>query len=258
MTKLERSFEIEGRADLEVVIAAGKVSVAEAAGGTVDVVVAGSDRALETIEIEQLGRTVVVRQRASGRLPFTPSTDVTVEMPAGGRVSIKTASGDVRVSVPLDELFVKVAASDVRVGIVHGSCTVKSASGGVALERAGDAQLASASGDIRVDRVDTDLAATTASGDITVGSFGRTAILKTASGEIVVDRFEAADLDTKSMSGSIRVGLPPGLEVDADLQSLSGSIRNELGEPSGPRFGRAHLRAKTLSGDIVLRSVAAG
>lgn len=257
MTKLERTFNVEGEPELEVVIAAGQVIVGESSNGTIGVTVSGSERALETIEIEQLGRSVVVRQRSSGRRMFSRSTDVTVEMPPGGEASIKSATGDVRVAVLLSELQVRVAAGDVRVATVAGTCMIKSASGSVSVDHVGEAQLASASGDIRVVRVDTDVTATTLSGDVFLGSFGKNAVLKTASGDIVAERLDGIELNAQSMSGTIRVGLPPGLDVEAYLQSLSGSIRNELVQ-GGERPGRhAHLHAKTVSGDIILRSVPA-
>jgi DUF4097 and DUF4098 domain-containing protein YvlB len=259
MTKLERTFTIQGSPELEVSIAAGSVTVGESAGDSVMVSVSGSEAVLDTVEIEQLGRTVVVRQQTSGRrlFAFARSIDVVVEMPAGGDAAIKTAAGDVRTSLVLTDLQVKVASGDVRVARVTGTCVVKSASGSVVVDHAGEAQLGSASGDIRVERVDSDLTASTASGDIAIGSFGKSATLKTASGDIVVDRLDGAELDVKSMSGNVRVGLPPGLQVEAKLQSLSGSIRNELDEPSGERGRHAYLRAKTVSGDIVLRSAPA-
>jgi DUF4097 and DUF4098 domain-containing protein YvlB len=257
MTKLERSFRIEGSAELEVSIAAGQVIVGESTSGQVEVTVSGSERALELIEIEQLGRTVVVRQRGSGRRLFSRSTDVNVEMPSGGDVMIKTAAGDVRIAVPVDELQVKVAAGDVRVGSVARNCIVKSASGAVVVDHAGEADLSSASGAIKVGRVDGEVSATTASGDVSLGSFGKSALLKTASGDIVVEQLSGAELNIRSMSGTLKIGLPPGLEVDAQLQSLSGSIRNELGDSATPSGRRATLFAKTVSGDIVLRSAVA-
>lgn len=254
MTKLERSFEVDSAVQVEVSIAAGQVTIGESDRGSVDVTVSGSDRALEQIEIEQVGGTVVVRERGSGRRLFSRSTDVTVQMPPNGQAFVKTAAGDVRIAVPLDELQVKVAAGDVRVGAATGLCNVKSASGSVVVERAREAYLSSASGDIRVGRIDSEITANTASGDVSLGSFGNTAALKTASGDIVVEQLSGVELNAKSMSGSIKVGLPPGLEVEAQLQSLSGSIRNELDEPSGG-FGRhAYFYAKTVSGDIILRS----
>lgn len=253
MTKLERSFDVEGAPEIDLSIPAGDIVLRERQGSTVEVVLSGSDRALEGIEIEQYGRSVVVRHRGSRKRLILRHTDVTVEMPPNGQARVKTASGDVKVSVPLAECDIRVAAGEVRVATVSGSCNVRSASGEVIIDHAGEVRVVAASGDIRIDGVATDVDASTASGSIAVGSFGENAVLKSASGDVTVDRFDGVDLNAKSLSGHIRIGIPAGLEIEANLQSMSGSVRNELSPAGASPRKRVHLYAKTLSGDITLR-----
>ena len=61
----------------------------------------------------------------------------------------------------------------------------------------------------------------------------------------------------KGASGDVRVGIPSGLPVWTDLSTVSGSIRSSLEGAGQPAEGQDHveLRAKTVSGDIVLTQI---
>jgi len=252
MTQLERSFEVKGRPQLEVTIPAGHVVIRE--DSSVTITVTGSDRALDAIEIEQFGSMVSVRMTRSGRRMFMRNTDVSVGLPAGADILIKTGSGDVEIGVAINDLEVKVGSGDVRVSAPVADALIKSASGHIVVDQVGMAQVTAASGDIRIDKANRDVVASTASGDVVLGSFDRDATLKSASGDLSVGVVDGDELNAKTMSGNIRIGLPTGLSVDATLQSYSGSIRNELEPADGDVTRSARIRAKTLSGDIVLRS----
>lgn len=251
--KMERSFAVGEIAEVEVNIPAGDIALRSGEPHKVDVVVSGSERALESLEIDEAGGAIVVFSRGANRRFVSRGVDVTISMPPGGVASLKTSAGDVDVRVPLERLTVKLAAGDVRAGDVAGLAEVKSASGDVSIDRAGEVRVSTASGDIKIGVVDGDVTAHTASGDVAVGVFGREADLKSASGDLSIDRVDGSDVRAKTMAGSVILGLPSGLEVEADITSMTGSIRSEL-TPSGLPGGRAvRLQVKTLSGNVVLR-----
>jgi hypothetical protein len=61
------------------------------------------------------------------------------------------------------------------------------------------------------------------------------------------------------VSGDVRAGLRPGLDVWLDIRSISGRIRSGLIPADGPRSdagGLVELRAHTVSGDITLERIA--
>lgn len=252
--KLERTFQVEDRPEIDVAIPAGDIIVREGRPGQIDVVVSGSERGLESIEIDEAGGIVTVLSRGPNRRFLSRGVDVAIAMPSGGVAALKTSSGDVHVRVPVERLTVKLASGDVRAEHVEGTAEVKSASGDVTIGRAGEARVSTASGDIKIGRVAEDVTAHTASGNIAVAVFGREANLKSASGDLSVDRVDGIEVRAKTMAGTVTLGLPPGLEVDADLLSMSGTIRNEV-TPSGVAPERSvRLNVKTLSGNVVLRS----
>ena len=49
----------------------------------------------------------------------------------------------------------------------------------------------------------------------------------------------------------MRIGLPPGLTLDVDLNTVSGDIRSDF-PPENGEGATARLRVKTISGDVVL------
>jgi len=75
----------------------------------------------------------------------------------------------------------------------------------------------------------------------------------TASGDLDIERFEGSELELKSASGSMRIGLPKGTKVALDASSLSGDIRLPERAPyGGAGKDRRQVRAKlrTISGNI--------
>jgi hypothetical protein len=55
------------------------------------------------------------------------------------------------------------------------------------------------------------------------------------------------------MSGDVVIGLAPGMLIDADIATVSGSLRNDVAPSDGEATRPATLRIKTMSGDITLR-----
>ena len=68
---------------------------------------------------------------------------------------------------------------------------------------------------------------TTASGDAVVSSVNGTARLRTASGDVRIRRYDGEDLLGKTSAGDLTGWIPAKRRIDVDLQSLSGSLRNQ-------------------------------
>jgi DUF4097 and DUF4098 domain-containing protein YvlB len=253
--KREESFEVGDRAELVVVVASANLVVKEGEPGQVDVVLEGNESALDRFDITHTGDLVSIRVRKEGGGRwFQSSVSITVTLPPGSDADLRTASGDILGSVDAGTLIVATASGDVRFGDVAKRAKIKSASGDIAIgDVNGDFDAASASGDVRVGAVAGDLSVNTASGDLSVGEVGGRVVAKSASGDTSIHRFSGSSLNVKSMSGDVAVGLAPGMSVEANLTTLSGSLRNEI-TPSGEEPTKeATLRIKTMSGDITLR-----
>jgi DUF4097 and DUF4098 domain-containing protein YvlB len=253
--KREEHFEVGERPELVIAAASSEVVVREGEPGRIDVVLEGSEAGLAAFDITHAGDLVSIRLRKDGgRRWLQPSVDISVTVPAGTDIDVKTASGDIYGSVDARSLSIASASGDVRFGPLARRAKIKTASGDVALDEvSGDLEGASASGDFSVDSVAGDLSVSTASGDLVIGEAGGRTLVKTASGDVRITLFDGPALNVVSMSGDVVVGLGPGMSLDANIKSLSGEFINNV-TPSGTKPTKeASLRIKTMSGDITLR-----
>lgn len=187
----------------------------------------------------------------------TGSADVTVEGEAG-RVAIKSGSGDVRVQTARGAALVETGSGDIQVDHAQDALRVKSGSGDVELAHGGgQVAVSTGSGDVQIGTCESAAVVKTGSGDLRVGEAYDDVSLATGSGDFVIDHVHRGRLSAKGASGDIRVGIPSGLPVWTDLSTVSGSIRSSLEGAGQPAEGQDHveLRAKTVSGDIVLTQI---
>ncbi len=253
---IEQTFEIGSSPRLIAEIGSGSLEISQGPGHTIAVhIEGGRDRA---VEVAQSGDTVSIRRpREQGWASRGASTRVRAEVPAGTSVSVTTASGKVASSAQLGEVSIDSASGDIALGEVEAA-KIKTASGDVAIRAVnGEATLRTASGDVRIGNAFSRLEVTTASGSVDVATAGESVASSASSGDLTIARFEGSDLDLRSVSGNIRVGIPQGTRVALDARSLSGVIRlPERAPQAGGGSGRS-VRAgiRTVSGDIEIRRV---
>lgn len=251
MSERNEAFEVGDRVRVEATTTAGEIVVGEGTEGSVAVRVSGS-RA-DDFRIEQRGDVIVVAPERGMRRWFG-GADIDVEVPAGATLDLRTTSGDIIVTVAVAEMAATVASGDVRAGAVGRTAIIHSASGDVFVDEIGErAEVTTASGAVRIGGVGRDLAVTSAGGDVWVDHIGESATVKTASGNVSIGRFDGGDLRVATLSGDVRLGVPPRRLLDLDLSTLSGDLRNRLPEGEGGEPERSVvLRLKTVSGDVTL------
>lgn len=252
MTDRREVFEVGSRPQIDIKLPAGDVQVLEGAAGRVEVELSG--RGVDRFIVEQVGDIIRVAPERDRNLRFA-SHDLVVRAPAGSVVYGRIASADVLIDVALSELDLKTASGEVRVRDISGDATIASGSGDVVVGHVtGRLRVATASGDVRVDAVDGGADINAAAGDIIVDRSDGDLNLKSASGDVVVGNCCGDDVSCKSMSGDVRIGFPAGRTLDLDVQTLSGDLRSEFdaSTAAGESTGTSYVRAKTISGDIVL------
>jgi DUF4097 and DUF4098 domain-containing protein YvlB len=172
------------------------------------------------------------------------------------------------------DLDVRTKSADLKARGQYGAVEVKTASGDVSVEQAGDLRAKTASGDVHVDRVDGTLDVHSASGDVHSGSVARDANVQLVSGDVFIreaggsvsantvsgdQRFEAVTqgrMELRAISGDISVGIRQGARLFVDANTVSGSTSSEfeLGDaPAGeaaPEGLLVEVFAKTVSGDV--------
>ncbi len=272
----QHHFETHEPVDLFVEIGKGSVDITatETTESRVDI----SGRDADQVVVEQSGRRISVvapRQRA-GFFGGDSRLDVTITVPLGSDLAARTGSADVTVSGPVGTTQVKTGSGDVRTEDLTGPALVETGSGDVDIQVANaELRVKSGSGHVRVRHAESAVAASTGSGDVEIGTSNGPAAVKTGSGDLkVIDANTDVSLVTgsgdllvgtarrgrftmKGASGDVHIGIPAGLPVWTDISTLSGSIRSDLESAGEPAEGADHveLRAKTVSGDIVLTQV---
>jgi hypothetical protein len=236
-------------------LGAGFVELHEGAAGAITVDISGPEAA--RFQITQHGDRITIQPEAalSGLLR---RHDVRIRVPAGAAsLQAQVASADFRADVDMRGLDLTAASGNVTLRRVAGDVQIRLASGDLDAERiGGDLGVVSASGDVQVDTVGGAATVTTASGSVRIGHVAGPLSVKTASGDLDVERFAGVELDCKTLSGDVRVGLEAGRHADVDLESFTGSIRNAFDvqtQTAGASAANVHVRVRTMSGDIVLR-----
>jgi DUF4097 and DUF4098 domain-containing protein YvlB len=181
--------------------------------------------------------------------------NISVTVPVGSRLVVKTASADLHCHGELGGLAVVTASGDITADQVDGDATVQTASGDVNIGAvSGQLSVKGSSSDLSVEHVDR-LMASTASGDMTVGTLTGQLIARSASGDVRVVDAAGSQVSVTTVSGEIEVAVRPGTALKLELFSRSGSVRSQLQVEELPPEGdlSLDLRLLSTSGDILVR-----
>jgi putative adhesin len=270
---VERHFTVAGMPRLTVRNVAGETEITVGEAGDVFVRarkrVSGwsEDRAkrlFENVEVrmEQSGDDILVEPRLfeqergwldlfrGGRV----AVDLDIRVPREAQIDVTTVSGEVSVTGTRGPLEVRSVSGEINVDDVQGPLRMKSVSGDIdATAYAGQLEANSVSGDVRFER-----------------SRVRTPDIVTVSGDVDVDAVatprDAPEGRIKTVSGDVDIAfVDPDVEVDFRTTSGDAQVEGPAKvEKEGRRDrriviggGTAHLRVKTISGDLCCRSTGA-
>jgi len=229
-------------------------------------------RAAEQTRVEYSnGRLLIKRpkQRGFGR---TTTVDVTVELPVGSKVQGDSGLGDFGCEGRLGECRLKTAMGNIRLehtGVLH----LKTSYGNITVDRgAGDADVTTGSGEVRIGQIDGAAVIKNSNGDTTVGEVTGDLRVKAANGRISIDRAHASvvaktangairigevihgAIELQTAAGELEVGIREGTTAWLDVSSQYGRVRSSLDETSSPEPSEAtvEVRARTSIGDITI------
>lgn len=211
------ALAVPGTAELHLTTIAGRVTVQ--AEERSDVLIESGAPERRKIESDPTGRIALTSARGG-------SASLVVRCPVGADVVIGTVSGavelrgtlgGVRVTTVSGSVFVERAESvDIRsisghieVERASGRCRLKTKSGRVFCGSAGPASVSTISGKIRVGGATSSVVAQSASGSVELALRGK------------------GDVAVQTISGSVRVEVPPNVRPSPTLRSLSGRPRFE-------------------------------
>jgi len=267
----EHTFPTPQPIRLYTELTAGKVVVT--AGDTTETRVTVEGRDPERVQVEQHGEQISVIAPRQWGLALFNSYSVTVTLPVGSSLAIKTGSadivsngtvrdvlaksgsGEVQIERATGAVDVTVGSGDIAIDEVGGALKVKTGSGDIVVgSTGGAAMLATGSGDVRLGETVGPVNVKTGSGDVRVRDALADVSMTTGSGDFEVVMAHRGRISGKGASGDINVGIPEGVPVWTDLTTVTGKIRSKLPPTGAPAEGQDHveLRMQTVTGDITL------
>jgi DUF4097 and DUF4098 domain-containing protein YvlB len=237
---IDREFNVEGRPVVRVSISSGRVSVEQGESGVVHLRVDSSN---PRFEINQ--RLDTIEASGGGR------TYATVRVPPLAEIEIESASGDIAVTTPVARLDASTASGNIDFQTVE-RLRVKTASGRIRGDRVdAEAQCVTASGSIKITQLMDRADISTRSGDVRLGECAGVVHCATLSGDVRIEQVTGPAAKFKSMSGDVKLGIPPRTRVELDAESMSGKV--SLPEPTArpePPERDITLKVRLVSGDL--------
>jgi hypothetical protein len=199
------------------------------------------------------------------------SIDVEIGLPAGSELTGRAAVGTFRCTGPLGRCELRSSAGEIR---VERAAAVKLLTAGdILVERVtGDAELTTATGEVRAGEIDGAAVIKNSNGDVHIGEIGGELRVKSANGDIEIERshdsvtattangdirvgaVERGSVSASSGNGRIEVGIADGTAAWLDLHTGFGHVHSDLDASDGPEPGeeRVEVRARTGFGDITI------
>lgn len=264
----------------DIVITAGggddvRIDVVKRGRGVTD---ADAKRQLEllTIEIiERAGRVEVRARYREGERHINASADYTVTAPAGALVTVRSVSGDIRVTGIKGELDVETVSGDVKLDAVGELGRAKTVSGDIDVSGAqvdGTLEASSVSGNVIARSVKARrIELGTVSGDVElIDPTCDTVTAKALSGEVSFTGTLAKGgrYAFQSHSGDVRLVLAGDVGFEIEASTFSGTIKSDLPLTIGGRResavsrrtirgaygdGSALVDVTTFSGSVIIR-----
>jgi Putative adhesin len=267
--------------DLAIYLQMGRIEVIASDRADTVVTVSASNparavdrRGTEETKVDFDGQRVTIagpRPRISWIGPGpTDSVDVTVELPAGSRLTAEIAAGGLHAVGRLGATRIKSSfgpvdvetTGDLWLRLSHGNVTVGTAEGGMEITSdfgqirigtvTGDAILKSSHGNIMIGESGSDLDAKLSYGDLEIANALGSVAAKTAYGDIRIREVSTGSIQVESGFGQVAIGVRPDVAAWLDLSSKYGHVRNQLAgdrapDPSEPTVS---VRARTQGGDL--------
>ncbi|HWA64883.1 MAG TPA: DUF4097 family beta strand repeat-containing protein [Mycobacteriales bacterium] len=240
---IDKTFSTTGPVRLTVRLHYGDIEVTSVDAAESTVEIAGPQRVLDAMSIEQDGDRIAVQMQRKLFGGFShrhgEPVRVRVTVPHRSRLELASAAGETVLDGTFDRVSAQSAAGEFRAGG----------------EIVGDATVKTVSSHVRLAKVGGDLTAHSVSGNVIAEAVGGSVSAKSVSGHVSIGSVRDGRVDVQSVSGDVEVGIAHGTNVDVDAVTASGTLSSEVplsgsrGAATGPTVV---VRGKTVSGDVRL------
>ena len=232
----QRSFQVTGAVDLEVLTHSGDIKVHSGPAGSVSIsgkIFVGEqwfsgDRKADITELE---KNPPIRQTGNSiRIDYVNvrniSIDYDITVPADTRLRTHSSSGDQTIEDLRSNLELESGSGDMRLKNLNGDLHVHTGSGNVdAQDVTGAFNAEAGSGDIRLSAKGSgDVRVHTGSGNIDLRDVQGTVRAEAGSGDITIDGTQTGIWDIRTGSGNVRLRLPSEAAFDLGASTGSGTV----------------------------------
>jgi hypothetical protein len=257
----DRSFQVNGNVDLEVLTRSGDITVRNGAAGTVSIHATihsggswlGGDH---KAEVQELQNNPPIRQNGNGiRIDYVNinniSIDYEITAPENSAVHSHTGSGNQNVEGLKGNVDLESGSGDMKLVHLTGDLRFQTGSGNVrGHELSGPARVKAGSGDIEIEEVGAgDVDIRTGSGNIIVNGIHGGFHAESGSGDIHGNGLPSNMWSIRTGSGNVTLRVPSDANFDVDISSSSGSVT--LGHPVTTTVqGRVQESRKSVVGKV--------
>jgi hypothetical protein len=257
----EKTFQVSGPVDLEVLTRSGDIMVRSGPAGSVSIrgkIYVGDhwlagNRHAEVAEIEQ---HPPLRQDGNNiRIDYVNARNISVDyeitVPTDTAVRTRTGSGDLTIEDVHGNADLQSGSGDMKLSRLKGELRLQTGSGDVrAREIAGPVRGGTGSGNVEVEETGAgDIDLHTGSGNVTVRGIQGAFRAEAGSGDITAEGAQTGSWDIRTGSGNVHVRLPANAAFDANISTSSGTV--DVGPPITMTVqGRLQESRKSIVGKV--------
>jgi DUF4097 and DUF4098 domain-containing protein YvlB len=257
----DRTFQVNGPVDLEVLTRSGDITVRSGASGTVSIHAKiesgnswfGGDH---KTEVQELQSNPPIRQNGNSiRIDYVNFTNISIDyeitVPEDTALRGHTGSGNQTVEGLKSNVDLESGSGDLKLARLAGEMRFQTGSGNVrGRELAGPAKIKAGSGDIEIEETGAgDVDIRTGSGNITVSGINGGFHAEAGSGDIHGKGLPKNMWSVRTGSGNVTLNLPSDAAFDVDISSNSGTVT--LGHPVNTTVqGRVQETRKSVVGKV--------
>ena len=232
----DRSFQVSGPVDLEVLTRSGDITVRSGSANTVSVhgkIHQGNSwfESGRKGEIEELQKNPPLRQNGNSiRVDYVNlrniSVDYDITVPENTTVRTHSGSGDQSMEGIKGTIDLEAGSGDMQLSRLTGDLRFQTGSGNVrGRQLSGPARIKAGSGDIEIEEVgEGDVDIRTGSGNITVSGISGGFRAEAGSGDIRGNGNPKNLWNIRTGSGNVDLRVPSGAGFDVDISSSSGTV----------------------------------
>jgi hypothetical protein len=257
----DRSFQVNGNVDLEVLTRSGDITVRNGAAGSVSIHATihsnnswfGGDH---KADVQELQSNPPIRQAGNSiRIDYINlnniSVDYAITVPEDTAIRSHTGSGNQNVEGLKGNVDLESGSGDLKLARLTGDLHFQTGSGNVrGRELSGPARVKAGSGDIEIEEMAAgDVDIRTGSGNITVNGINGGFHAEAGSGDIHGKGLPKNMWNVRTGSGNVTLNVPSDAAFDVDISSSSGSVT--LGHPVETTLqGRIEESKKSVVGKV--------